>query len=98
MGADSIRQDRSDALGHTGQGPMTCVDDPEQAPRTQARPADKEEAGGFKSSQTHPVQGGLDPRMPVRRPHSPHVGCAVHPVGSDPSRELGFSSDSSIGR
>ena len=44
MGADSIRQARSDALARTGQRPLTCVDEPEQAARTQARPADKEEA------------------------------------------------------
>jgi len=46
MGADSIRQARSDALARTGQRPLTCVDEPEQAACTQARPADKEEAGG----------------------------------------------------
>jgi hypothetical protein len=54
MGADSIRQARSDALTRTGQRPLTCVDEPEQAARTQARPADKEEAGG--SSPLRPTQ------------------------------------------
>ena len=43
MGADSIRQVRSDALARAGQRPLTCVDEPEQAACTQARPADKEE-------------------------------------------------------
>jgi hypothetical protein len=44
MGADSIRQVLSDALARTGHMPLTCVDEPEQAACTQARPADTEEA------------------------------------------------------
>ncbi len=46
MGADSIRQVRSDALARAGQRPLTCADEPEQAACTQVRPADKEEVRG----------------------------------------------------
>src|ERR1019366_1451514 len=54
MGADSIRQVRSDALARAGRRLLTCADEPEQAACTQARPADKEEVG--RSSRPRPTQ------------------------------------------